>query len=929
MVPASDDAAQIDRDVARCTWHLLTGSQRSRRLQMKNKRRRKMAALIKKKQKRLGNLINLTLLQTYEESDHDKLKYYQGYHDIASIFLSALGGGGQPLSSDDDANSPLSIAGSIGLDLSCRVLSQISRSHFRDAMKPNFLDLQTAVKLTLFPLISAFDTEVHDHLWQCDMAPFFCLSWIITWFAHDVRDTALVTRLFDAFLVSHPLLPIYMAVAMICHPQNRVEILNTECDFAELHQTLTALPKNSSMVGWKYRSGDGYVSGEEEVEDGTASVTASTEMDVSFQDDDLIEGRDDEQSDTQSMISHFANLGKEVRVPFQELIDSAISYMRRIPPRKLLGLARRYYEEEALLPMETRAQDISLLQLPPQWAIVATAPANWVLKKEMRERAGRVSTRRDRRSRSRSSSRARVKINGEPATQEPDGPHGQKYTGKEGDIANYLKEQQMSLAVIACGFGPCEDEELRPRRRRLRKILIWGGIAIAVVAISIVLVTKYGILSKRENTQFQREILESDSKATSIADTTRNDSASDNATLASGSTPATEQVSIMADGATSIVQSSKTGEVTKNIDDRPSETLEIVPLTNVKSTGSSKTNTSRYRGSPNIVSSANPEDVNIGMTSVTKKVVMKAKATLKSALKTRSTPSSVRGAANAVSNTTANAKSNSPSMLKSSLATSESSLMPEIVAMQAQKVSTINPSIQDISSTIKVVMATDWAESDPARVSMKIIVNDMSDIVDMTQQLNPNGHRSKGSMQKSVATSTDVVSKSAMQVVGKVIREHGGLPSIFMLSNSVVAKTANNIIGSIVKEAREILRDIDPEGLTPVYKLSETAAAKTATKIVGSIVRDAHEAFQDTESEALASLYQLSDTVAAETANKLFGSIIREARETFRDTEPEAVASLYTKLSDTPAAKTANKVVGGIIRGAREAFRDTELLSNL
>lgn len=35
------DFEQIDRDVSRCTWHLLTGSQRLRNRQMKNKHKKK------------------------------------------------------------------------------------------------------------------------------------------------------------------------------------------------------------------------------------------------------------------------------------------------------------------------------------------------------------------------------------------------------------------------------------------------------------------------------------------------------------------------------------------------------------------------------------------------------------------------------------------------------------------------------------------------------------------------------------------------------------------------------------------------------------------------------------------------------------------------------------------------------------------------
>ena len=247
------DTVQIERDVARCTWHLLTGSQRKRhahqRTRTKNstrghpvphrrqhqqrqqyRRNRKITLLLKKKQQRLANLINLTLVDSYDQTQtQNRLRYYQGYHDVACVFLHALGGAGSGTTSSrthvssaasvvSGGESTLHTEGPRGggdLILPSKVLCQVSWSHFPDALSTDFIQLQTGLKLILFPLLRQLDSTVHDHLVDADMEPFFCLSWIITWFAHDVRDTPLVTRLFDFFLVGHPLLPIYTALSMI------------------------------------------------------------------------------------------------------------------------------------------------------------------------------------------------------------------------------------------------------------------------------------------------------------------------------------------------------------------------------------------------------------------------------------------------------------------------------------------------------------------------------------------------------------------------------------------------------------------------------------------------------------------------------------------------------------------------------------------
>jgi hypothetical protein len=112
---------------------------------------------------------------------------------------------------------------------------------------------------------------------------------------------------------------------MILHPHNRVEILSTDCDFASLHQVLAGLPKNSSMVGWKYKMGDGYVSGEGTDE----GSTASTDLDSTFLADELLDLMGDDVSETQSLVSsNLSVLGSsQPRVPFQELIDTALLYM--------------------------------------------------------------------------------------------------------------------------------------------------------------------------------------------------------------------------------------------------------------------------------------------------------------------------------------------------------------------------------------------------------------------------------------------------------------------------------------------------------------------------------------------------------------------------------------------------------------------------
>ena len=516
-VMACADAEQIERDVTRCTWHLLTGGQRSRRRIMMNKHRKKISTILRSKQRRLGDLINLTLamsevdLPTKSDSEQGRLCYFQGYHDVASIFLAALGGASlknntpsQQQQQQNNAPSDASMsttsaaaqAASMGLELSSKVLYQVSLSHFREPMNTNFLQLQTAMRMVLFPLLRVMDPELHAHLYGCGMEPFFALSWLLTWFSHDIRDTALVKRLFDFFLVSHPLMPMYLSVAMLCHKSNRQEILATPCEFAELHSCLAGLPKNSSMVGWKYRVGDGYVSDDEEIGDGGETTSISLDSDMtshepgSTRGPSLLSGNEGMMRREDLILSedhtHVVSMGIPAHVPFQELMDAAVSFMRRVPPRKLLAMASRYFDPLQAEPMLKMYPSISLFHAPPSWALAMTAKADWVLKQRARDRS-----RNDRKALGELRHRHNIKGENKNSSKKPAASNQNAKSGQDEEkictpemVEKLAKKLKYPKAMIAIGFGPGEDEVARRKKRR--KLLVVGGAAtVAVIAIAI------------------------------------------------------------------------------------------------------------------------------------------------------------------------------------------------------------------------------------------------------------------------------------------------------------------------------------------------------------------------------------------------------------------------------------------------------------
>lgn len=315
LVIRCNDFEQIELDTTRCNWHLLTATQQSQRLH-----RQCVVTTVstEHKKRQLANLVNYTLLQSYQRSAskglEEPMHYYQGYHDVASIFLQTF---------DGAKNSGLSLRSRAlksfsneDLEIPAAILLEVSQKHLLDCLKPNFRQVQTALRLTLLPLLAALDRDISTHLHRCGMEPFFAFSWVITWFSSENLDTELIKRLFDVFLVSDPLMPIYVAVAMVLHPINRAKVLETECDFGLLHETLRNLPKSATL-----------------------SSSSSS------------------QYDDMTSCSDPADV-----FPVQEVIDMAVQYQKLFSPEKILDLARQYHGREQVELLLLEAPDINILQ---------------------------------------------------------------------------------------------------------------------------------------------------------------------------------------------------------------------------------------------------------------------------------------------------------------------------------------------------------------------------------------------------------------------------------------------------------------------------------------------------------------------------------------------------------------------------------------
>ena len=137
------------------------------------------------------------------------LHYYQGYHDVAITFLLV-----------------------VGETVGYQIMERLSVTHLRQFMTPSMENTMGLLQL-MYPIIRRSSPELHQHLVKSELGTIFALPWLITWFGHVLPNYSDVVRLYDFFLAGPPLMPVYLASAIVLHREK--EILNAGGHFVFFH----------------------------------------------------------------------------------------------------------------------------------------------------------------------------------------------------------------------------------------------------------------------------------------------------------------------------------------------------------------------------------------------------------------------------------------------------------------------------------------------------------------------------------------------------------------------------------------------------------------------------------------------------------------------------------------------------------------------
>lgn len=368
----------IQRDVRRTVWRLVVGQQEEKKEEEEEKDRQQLVDIIcsvlGRRISTRSNSIERSEHQTIRgKEDEEELYYYQGFHDICSLIHINL-----------SSSSSAAVTAPSTMKLSAAVISQLCQRHFRDAMRINFNKFVRGIQLAFWPLLSQVDPTMEAHMFKCHYTYFYnnnnndnscrnannegsssnndqlqhyyadklitpvsIVSWTMTWFASQLGNFETVaSRWMDAFMASHALLPLYVAVALLSYNHN--DILSCDCDFASIHMQLVRLPRTTIE--------------ELIIKNKRPSTTNTSAMDNNNNKSDNNHTHEEEEMDD------FC----------QHILDTALTYMKRFPPWHLIQLSKTY--RGGLLfrssnPKKTCLfdhSDISMFDTPASWSTCAT-----------------------------------------------------------------------------------------------------------------------------------------------------------------------------------------------------------------------------------------------------------------------------------------------------------------------------------------------------------------------------------------------------------------------------------------------------------------------------------------------------------------------------------------------------------------------------
>lgn len=134
------------------------------------------------------------------------LNYYQGFNEIASIFLLAC-----------------------GEDLGFKLSMKVAQNYVRDCMRKSFDHGFVGAMKSIYILVRHRNPELYSILMTAMpevthiQIPSPCVGWVLAWFTQKLNSFEGICRIFDFILANHPMSPIYLT-AIVTFTQILIEL---------------------------------------------------------------------------------------------------------------------------------------------------------------------------------------------------------------------------------------------------------------------------------------------------------------------------------------------------------------------------------------------------------------------------------------------------------------------------------------------------------------------------------------------------------------------------------------------------------------------------------------------------------------------------------------------------------------------------------
>lgn len=225
--------------------------------------------------------------------DSDDMHYIQGFNDVVSVFYTVCN----------------------NQDLAKKLSEKMASTFLKDYIMNSSSELNFNALKSIFKIIEKEDDEIYQLFTSIDSVYIlsFAVSWILTWFAHDIKSISIISRIYDYCLSSHESISLYLSASLLIYFKK--ELLDNVCDDVSLHLFF-------SKLNWKQINYDILFNKTEQLFNKYSNINIINDNDIDQDiDQDVKDINDDNDDDDEDNISDSLSYSPEYNSDFTPSVD--------------------------------------------------------------------------------------------------------------------------------------------------------------------------------------------------------------------------------------------------------------------------------------------------------------------------------------------------------------------------------------------------------------------------------------------------------------------------------------------------------------------------------------------------------------------------------------------------------------------------------